>query len=40
MQAAILRFRKLPTAIDRALRLLITLRVLIRNDQRESDGQA
>ena len=31
---------QLPTGIDRALRLLIPLPVLIRNDQGESDGQA
>ena len=31
---------QLPTGIDRALRLLILLPVLIRNDQGESDGQA
>ena len=31
---------QLPTQIDRALRLLILLPVLIRNDQGESDGQA
>jgi hypothetical protein len=29
-----------PTGIDRALRLLIPLPVLIRNDEGESDGQA
>jgi hypothetical protein len=29
---------QLPTQIDRALRLLILLPVLIRNDQGESDG--
>jgi len=29
-----------PTQIDRALRRLILLPVLIRNDQGESDGQA
>ena len=31
---------QLPTAIDRALRSLIPVDVLIRNDQGESDGQA
>jgi len=31
---------QLPTGIDRALRVLIPLPVLIRNDQGESDGQA
>jgi len=31
---------QLPTGIDRALRLLIPLPVLIRNDQGESHGQA
>ena len=31
---------QLPTGIDRALRLLIPLPVLIRNDLGESDGQA
>jgi hypothetical protein len=31
---------QLPIRIDRALRLLIPLPVLIRNDQGESDGQA
>ena len=30
----------LPPGIDRALRLVIPLPVLIRNDQGESDGQA
>ena len=31
---------QLPTGIDRALRLLIPLPILIRNNQGESDGQA
>ena len=31
---------QLPTGIDRALRVLIPLPVLIRKDQGESDGQA
>ena len=31
---------QLPTEIDRALRLLIPMPVLIRNDQGESDEQA